>query len=97
MGEDPAYLRHRGKPLVAAWGIGFIDDRTHSLAECRALVEFLKANRAVLFPRGGKPVRGGETISAGSDNAFYAIFSSLELPVRIKKSSIWDTSISRGV
>jgi hypothetical protein len=44
MGEDPAYLRHRGKPLVAVWGIGFNDDRRYSLAECRALVEFLKAD-----------------------------------------------------
>jgi hypothetical protein len=44
MGEDPAYLRHRGKPLVAVWGVGFNDDRKYSLAECRALVEFLKAD-----------------------------------------------------
>mgnify|MGYP006969368937 CR=1 FL=1 len=44
MGEDPAYLRHRGKPLVAVWGVGFNDDRKYSLAECRALVEALKAN-----------------------------------------------------
>lgn len=44
MGEDPAYLRHRGKPLVAVWGIGFNDDRKYSLAECRALIEFLKAD-----------------------------------------------------
>jgi hypothetical protein len=44
MGEDPAYLQHRGKPLVAVWGIGFNDDRKYSLAECRALIEFLKAD-----------------------------------------------------
>jgi Glycosyl hydrolase family 99 len=43
MGDDPAYLRHRGKPLVAVWGIGFNDDRKYSLAECRKLVESLKA------------------------------------------------------
>ena len=40
--EDPAYLRHRGKPLVAVWGIGFNDDRKYTIAECRELVEFLK-------------------------------------------------------
>jgi hypothetical protein len=40
--EDPAYLRHRGKPLVAVWGVGFNDDRRYSLAECRSLVELLK-------------------------------------------------------
>lgn len=41
--EDPAYLRHRGRPLVAVWGIGFNDKRAYTVAECRQLVEFLKA------------------------------------------------------
>ena len=40
--DDPAYLRHRGKPLVAVWGVGFNDDRKYTTAECRELVEFLK-------------------------------------------------------
>lgn len=40
--EDAAYLKHRGKPLVAVWGIGFSDNRRYTLAECRELVEFLK-------------------------------------------------------
>lgn len=40
--DSPAYLRHRGKPLVAVWGVGFSDNRKYTLAECRALVEFLK-------------------------------------------------------
>ncbi len=44
IGNDPAYLRHRGKPLVAVWGIGFKGNRAYSLAECRALIEFLKAD-----------------------------------------------------
>ncbi|HTI98905.1 MAG TPA: glycoside hydrolase family 71/99-like protein [Dongiaceae bacterium] len=39
---DPAYLHHRGKPVVAVWGIGFSDHRDYTLAECRRLVEFLK-------------------------------------------------------
>ncbi|MDB6121598.1 MAG: hypothetical protein JWQ71_591 [Pedosphaera sp.] len=39
--EDPAYLHHRGKPVVAVWGVGF-KDRLYTLAECRRLVEFLK-------------------------------------------------------
>ncbi|MGL4401099.1 MAG: glycoside hydrolase family 71/99-like protein [Luteolibacter sp.] len=43
LGDDPAYLRHRGKPLVAVWGVGFNDGRKYSLLECRSLVEFLKA------------------------------------------------------
>lgn len=42
--EDPAYLKHEGKPLVAVWGVGFNDKRAYTLAECRKLVEFLKAD-----------------------------------------------------
>jgi hypothetical protein len=42
--EDAAYLRHRGKPLIAVWGIGFNDKRAYSLAECRHLIEALKAD-----------------------------------------------------
>lgn len=42
--EDTAYLRHRGKPLVAVWGVGFNDRRAYTVAECRQLIEFLKAD-----------------------------------------------------
>ena len=41
---DQAYLHHRGKPLVAVWGIGFGDKRAYTLAECSSLVDFLKAD-----------------------------------------------------
>jgi hypothetical protein len=44
LAEDAAYLRHRGKPLVAIWGVGFSDGRRYTLAECRRLVEALKAD-----------------------------------------------------
>jgi hypothetical protein len=40
--EDPAYLHHHGKPLVAVWGIGFNDGRKYTLEECRQLIDFLK-------------------------------------------------------
>jgi hypothetical protein len=42
MTEDPAYLRHRGRPLVSVWGIGFNDGRRYTLEDCRRLVEFFK-------------------------------------------------------
>lgn len=42
MGEDPAYLHHEGKPLVAIWGVGFGDKREYALGECRTLIEFFK-------------------------------------------------------
>jgi hypothetical protein len=45
IGEDPAYLRHKGKPLVAVWGVGFSSEkRDYTLAECRTLIELLKAD-----------------------------------------------------
>ncbi len=40
--DDPAYLHHHGKPVVAVWGIGFNDGRDYTLAECKRLIEFLK-------------------------------------------------------
>ena len=40
--QDPAYLYHHGKPVVAVWGVGFSDDRAYTLDECRRLIEFLK-------------------------------------------------------
>lgn len=42
--EDPAYLHHKGKPVVTVWGIGFSDGRAYTLDECRDLVAFLKAD-----------------------------------------------------
>ncbi|HTQ49330.1 MAG TPA: glycoside hydrolase family 71/99-like protein, partial [Candidatus Acidoferrales bacterium] len=53
--EDPAYLNHRGKPVVAVWGIGFNDGREYTLAECRRLIEFLKND----------PEAGGCTVMLG--------------------------------
>ncbi len=53
--EDPAYLHHRGKPVVAVWGIGFNDDRRYTLEECRQLVAFLKND----------PEAGGCTVMLG--------------------------------
>lgn len=53
--DDPAYVRHRGRPVVAVWGIGFSDDRAYTLAECRRLVRFLKDD----------PDAGGCTVMLG--------------------------------
>ena len=47
IGRDPndkAYLRHRGRPVVAVWGVGFSDRRKYTLDECERLVEFLKTD-----------------------------------------------------
>jgi hypothetical protein len=53
--EDPAYLNHRGKPVVAIWGIGFNDHRDYTLAECRRLIDFFKND----------PEAGGCTVMVG--------------------------------
>ncbi len=53
--EDPAYLQHRGRPVVAIWGIGFNDHRDYTLAECKRLVEFFKND----------PEAGGCTVMLG--------------------------------
>jgi hypothetical protein len=42
--RDAMYLRHRGRPLVAVWGVGFNDGRKYTLAECERLIEFLKSD-----------------------------------------------------
>jgi len=44
MTGDPAYLRHRGKPVVAVWGVGFGDKREYTLDECGTLVDALRAD-----------------------------------------------------
>jgi hypothetical protein len=52
---DPAYLHHRGKPVVAVWGFGFNDGRKYTLAEGKELVKFLKDD----------PVYGGNAVMLG--------------------------------
>ncbi|RFC48281.1 MAG: hypothetical protein DVB23_000672 [Verrucomicrobia bacterium] len=47
LGTDPndtSYLRYRGKPLVAVWGIGFNDGRSYSLEDCEWFLRLLKQN-----------------------------------------------------
>ncbi|MBE2282282.1 MAG: xylosidase/arabinosidase [Prosthecobacter sp.] len=53
--DDPHYLRHGGRPVVAVWGIGFNDKRDYTIAECAALFRFLRDN----------PEFGGTTVMAG--------------------------------
>jgi hypothetical protein len=43
--RDKAYLRHKGKPVVSIWGVGFNDNRRYTLDECERLVKFLKSDR----------------------------------------------------
>ena len=45
--KDPAYLHHRGRPVVAVWGFGFSDGRRYTPAEGLPLVDFLKNDSEV--------------------------------------------------
>ena len=42
--DDKAYLRHKGRPVVAVWGIGF-HNRKYTLQECEKLIDFLKNDK----------------------------------------------------
>ncbi|WOO39670.1 glycoside hydrolase family 71/99-like protein [Rubellicoccus peritrichatus] len=53
--SDKSYLHHKGKPVVAVWGIGFGDDRKYTLDECEKLVKFLKNDKQY----------GGNTVMLG--------------------------------
>jgi hypothetical protein len=41
--EDPRYLRHRGRPVLAIWGFGFVD-RDVGPEQASSLVDFFKGN-----------------------------------------------------
>lgn len=40
--ENPTYLRHKGKPMLSIWGVGFNDNRQYSTADVDKLVTSLK-------------------------------------------------------
>ena len=41
--NDPSYIKHKGKPWITIWGVGFNDNRKYSLNYCLELVNFLKS------------------------------------------------------
>jgi hypothetical protein len=53
--QDPAYLHHKGKPVVSVWGFGFNDGRRYTPREGLELLQFLKED----------PHYGGCTVMLG--------------------------------
>jgi hypothetical protein len=100
--KDPAYLRTRGKPLVAIWGVGFSDGREYTLEEVADLMEFLKND----------PVYGGCSILLGvptywrtlnndatSDPKFHELIQEADaiLPWTVGRFGGSDTALQRGL
>ncbi|MFD1139857.1 glycoside hydrolase family 71/99-like protein [Larkinella insperata] len=40
--ENPTYLRHNGRPLLAIWGVGFNDGRRYTIADIQKVMEKVK-------------------------------------------------------
>lgn len=58
--EDEAYQQHRGRPVLAIWGVGFGNDRKYGPKEVESLVKFFKDD----------PVCGGLTIMLGTSTGW---------------------------
>jgi len=52
--ESPSYMRHRNKPIVGLWGVGFIHIKLTPL-EAKELLAFFKSQGVTLL--GGVPAR----------------------------------------
>ena len=73
--NNPSYLHHNGKPLVAVWGIGFNDNRRYGFKEAGIIIDALKkrgysiligvpthwrAMEDVIYNRPGDTIKDGE-------------------------------------
>ena len=54
--ESPAYIFHRGKPVVGLWGLGF-PDRDLSAAQAADLINFFRTAKLPATVLGGVPTR----------------------------------------
>jgi hypothetical protein len=80
--ESPRYLRHRGRPLLAIWGFGFLD-RSPTPEQAAELIEFFKNNpnpryRVTLV--GGIPARWRTlTRDSKDDPAWARVYRSFDI------------------
>lgn len=76
--ENPAYLRHRGKPLIALWGCGF-NDRPAMLDEWRALLTFFKKEAGCSVMLGVPAYWRTQDRDAISDGDFHALIAEADV------------------
>jgi hypothetical protein len=80
--ESPRYLHHRGRPLLAIWGFGFLD-RPATPDQAAELIEFFKNNRDSRYRAtllGGVPARWRTlTRDSQSDPKWAAVYRSLDI------------------
>ncbi len=64
---NPTYLRHKGKPMVATWGVGFNDNRAYNVEDAKIMVKSLKGDDNRLSVLLGVPywwrTLGGDTVN----------------------------------
>ena len=71
------YLRHKGKPVVAIWGLGFTD-RPGTPAEAQALIDWFKAAGCTVM--GGVPTNWRAlTGDSKTDPAWAAVYRSFDI------------------
>ena len=72
-------MHHRGKPVVAVWGIGFNDWwHTYTWSECLTLINFLKDD----------PTYGGNTVMIGVNDNWRSLVTDPTLFAICKKADI---------
>jgi len=58
--ESPAYLRHRGKPVIGIWGLG-LNNRPESVEQAMAIIRFFR-DRDVGYNRWIMPIEQAERL-----------------------------------
>ncbi|MBI3962956.1 MAG: xylosidase/arabinosidase [Deinococcus sp.] len=80
--ESPRYLRHRGKPVLAIWGLGFTD-RPGTPAQARELIAYFQRDAAPQYRVtliGGVPTHWRTlTGDSQSDPAWAAVYRSFDI------------------
>lgn len=80
--QSPRYLRHKGKPLLAIWGLGFINNNTAAV-QAREIIRYFKTDAASRYQvtlMGGVP-SGWRTLDSDSktDHTWTDVYRSFDV------------------